>query len=554
MTVSWNSAGKAQAAAILPPIAALPAERSLRLSGLAYLLVALGVIAAVIAGEVRAASEDIRLRLHLHEAAYRAPLATALASSRLANVKTIVADMAAAPFIAGIAIQDHDTGVVLTGRGIIVDEDGRATQVDGSPATALAAWGLFSHSFLLETHRDGTPPARVRATLYSDGTAVLDRLGARAATIVTALTIETAALWLLFLFLTRRMVSQPLARLTAQVDDPDLDDRTDKVFGRGKVSALEDAVIEMRRRIKFEFRSLVENSVDGMAVVQDGRFRFANRALAELLGYGHPETLARLPSVATTVPEAARKRVDRLLARIESRLETWPNGRSRLDFPLSRGNGETVWVEASFQRVVWRGRPGLLVSLTDITRHKRQRDQLLRLAIYDSLTGAVNRRRFMDCAAREIDRARRYQHPLAVLALDIDHFKVINDTHGHSVGDIVLKRMTEKVAATLRECDVLGRIGGEEFAVLLPDTTLEGATILAERVRRTVEGMDILVGPLHVPVSVSVGVADGLGLHHETFADGLKRADDALYRAKELGRNRIEIAAPPPPEYAGGDI
>lgn len=90
--------------------------------------------------------------------------------------------------------------------------------------------------------------------------------------------------------------------------------------------------------------------------------------------------------------------------------------------------------------------------------------------------------------------------------------------------------------------------------MLLPDTDLEGATILAERLRRTAAEMAVIVGPLHVPVTVSIGVADGLGTRHKAFSDGLRRADAALYRAKELGRDRIQIAAPPPPEYAGEAI
>ncbi|HLO74852.1 MAG TPA: sensor domain-containing diguanylate cyclase [Magnetospirillum sp.] len=562
MTVSWNSASEVQAAPISLPSPPALTDRTLSWVGLGYVALALLVLAAVVVGEYRSATDDILARLRLHEAASRAPLAEALASRRLTNVKAIVADVAASPYISGVAIQDADTGMVLTGRGVIVDESGRVSRVgvaaDSDGGVGLwTLWTLTAHSFLIDTRPDGGASSRVRATFYSDGGAALDRLASRGTMIIGALVIQSAALWLLFLHVTRRTVSRPLARLSAQMHGLAFDAGVETAFvthGIGKVGALEEAVREMRRHIKFEFRGLVENSLEGVAVIQEGRFRFANRAAAGLLGFDHPEALVLLPAAWEVFAPQDRARAERLFSRLAARLDRHAHAHTRLDLPVPGADGEAAWVQVRFQRVVWRGAPGLLLSLADITRHKRARDQLVRLATYDSLTGVVNRRHLVECANREMDRARRYGYPLAVLVLDIDHFKVINDTHGHGVGDIVLKRLAQKIVSILRDSDVLGRIGGEEFAILLPNTTLDGALILAERVRATVAAMDVIVGALHVPVTVSIGVADDLGGHEETFTDGFGRADVALYRAKHNGRNRVEIGAPPNPPYAGDAI
>lgn len=311
-----------------------------------------------------------------------------------------------------------------------------------------------------------------------------------------------------------------------------------------------DAVREMERRVKFEFRRLVENSIEGVAVVQDGHIRFANRSAAAMLGYDHPELLVLLRSAFHIFAPSDRGRAERLCAKLQSRHQ----GHARFALRLPRPDNVTLWVQVQMQQVDWRGQPGLLVSLADITRRKALEDELRRLATYDALTGAANRRHFLDRAGVEIDRSRRYRYPLALLALDLDRFKSINDTHGHGVGDAVLKQVSRRILSMLRDSDVFGRIGGEEFSLLLPNTDLEGAAVLAERLRSAIESMDVVAGPQHVPLSVSIGVADGLGGFDENVSEGLARADMALYRAKRLGRNRIEIADPARPPYAGEGI
>ncbi|RSM61648.1 hypothetical protein DMB66_24340 [Actinoplanes sp. ATCC 53533] len=167
--------------------------------------------------------------------------------------------------------------------------------------------------------------------------------------------------------------------------------------------------------------------------------------------------------------------------------------------------------------------------------------QVERLATTDGLTGLFNRRHFFELALRELALSRRRSGPLTVVMLDIDHFKQINDRHGHPVGDQVIATVAQRLAATVRGTDVLGRYGGEEFAVLLPDTGDDGSSILAERLRAVIGDRPIETdtGPLTVTVSVGVASRDT----DMSVAELLGRADRALYQAKEGGRNRVVVSA-----------
>ncbi len=152
----------------------------------------------------------------------------------------------------------------------------------------------------------------------------------------------------------------------------------------------------------------------------------------------------------------------------------------------------------------------------------------------DALTGLSNRRAILTQLGGMVSAARRHGHPLSIAILDLDHFKRINDTHGHKTGDQVLVAAAHALATHLRAEDQLGRLGGEEFLVLLPDTDAEAATHMAERARAEVAG-----APTPVPVTVSIGLATWAG---ETAEDFLQRADEALYAAKDAGRDRVMAA------------
>ena len=173
---------------------------------------------------------------------------------------------------------------------------------------------------------------------------------------------------------------------------------------------------------------------------------------------------------------------------------------------------------------------------------ERIRDELEIIATTDGLTGVLNRRRLLEVAVAELERARRYGRPLAIIAVDLDHFKDVNDHFGHAAGDAVLTTLAVTLQAQTRRQDAVGRTGGEEFAVILPETSVETATEIAERMRAQV-GAAKLVAANGVPLTVtaSFGVAE-VRPFDRSAEDALRRADEALYRAKRLGRDRVEIA------------
>jgi len=164
--------------------------------------------------------------------------------------------------------------------------------------------------------------------------------------------------------------------------------------------------------------------------------------------------------------------------------------------------------------------------------------ELERLAATDSLTGAVNRREFLARTDAELARAHRTGAPLCVLALDLDHFKHVNDRHGHQAGDEVLKAFVENVKMVLRPSDIIGRTGGEEFMILLPDTALDAAQATAERLRQVVERMATPFKEQRIGVTTSVGVAQ-FGRDGDDQSTCFNTADQRLYRAKQQGRNRV---------------
>ncbi|RZS57092.1 sensor domain-containing diguanylate cyclase [Sphaerotilus mobilis] len=180
----------------------------------------------------------------------------------------------------------------------------------------------------------------------------------------------------------------------------------------------------------------------------------------------------------------------------------------------------------------------------DLSERKRLEAQLEQLARTDPLTGLGNRRDFEERALHELQRARRLDRPLAVLMLDVDRFKQVNDLHGHAVGDQVLQGVAQACRAQLRDIDLLARLGGEEFAVLLPETWQTEAVDVAERLRASIATQAVtLPSGLMVPCTVSIGVASR-ETADDVVATILSRADQALYAAKRAGRNRVMVFEP----------
>ncbi len=183
---------------------------------------------------------------------------------------------------------------------------------------------------------------------------------------------------------------------------------------------------------------------------------------------------------------------------------------------------------------------GFSVVLRDVTERKSTGDEIRRLLITDQLTGVSNRARFFELAEAEFARWKRFRQPLSALMVDIDHFKRVNDTYGHAAGDEVLKQVAISLQTGLRSIDVIGRLGGEEFAILLPSIDLQGAEMVADRLRRAVAGLSPVADGTAIPVTVSLGVAE-IASDAREFDSLLKAADAALYGAKQGGRNKVVV-------------
>ncbi len=179
-------------------------------------------------------------------------------------------------------------------------------------------------------------------------------------------------------------------------------------------------------------------------------------------------------------------------------------------------------------------------TLAYLERMRDANDRLRELSQHDVLTGVLNARAYYEQGDRLILAARRIGQPCAVLFIDLDHFKWINDSHGHATGDVVLRAVAERMMATVRRSDLIGRIGGEEFSVLLPHTDIAQALVLAEKLRAAVEALMPAVSGRPLRVTASIGVAAS----HDSDASMLdvqQRADRAMYQAKALGRNRVTV-------------
>ncbi|MGW8252138.1 MAG: GGDEF domain-containing protein, partial [Anaerolineales bacterium] len=197
---------------------------------------------------------------------------------------------------------------------------------------------------------------------------------------------------------------------------------------------------------------------------------------------------------------------------------------------------ERAWTEEEIQLCQTLANQAALV-----IENARLYNQMQRLAVTDTLTGVYNRRGLFEHGEREINRSLRSSRPLAAIMLDIDHFKQVNDAHSHAVGDQVLQTLARLCQENLREVDIFGRYGGEEFAILLPDTDIDSAIQAAERLRRCVSEAQITTQHGPISITVSLGVASNEG-EINNLAVLLDRADSAMYEAKHSGRNQVYLA------------
>jgi diguanylate cyclase (GGDEF)-like protein/PAS domain S-box-containing protein len=266
---------------------------------------------------------------------------------------------------------------------------------------------------------------------------------------------------------------------------------------------------------------------------------FVNPAFSRITGYAFEEIVGRTPRILQG-PGTCRETLDRIGAAVRRRQPV------RAELLNYAKDGREYWVELNI--VPLRDKSGRVTHFAsierDITEHKRMQQQLQELACLDALTGLPNRRAFLERLHSEVRRVQRYGHQLAFLSLDIDHFKKINDTYGHAAGDAALRHLAMVCTGVLRENDVCGRLGGEEFGILVPQTNLYGAELVARRVRARIEAAGCPLGRHTLAMTASIGVAALMRSGESGAEQMLQDADDAMYRAKNAGRNRVEVAPP----------
>ena len=260
-------------------------------------------------------------------------------------------------------------------------------------------------------------------------------------------------------------------------------------------------------------------------------------AAAEILG----QTANRLPATTEDYLKLVhRDDVDRLRAAyVQARAQSKAY---ELQYRLIRADGSIAWLNEIGQIAPLQNNEAasLTGTVQDITERKHLESRLEQLATVDELTGAQNRRSFATQSQIELRRAQRFKHALSFLFMDIDYFKRVNDDHGHKFGDLVLATFSTVCRSKLRPSDVFARYGGEEFILMLPETDIAQAKVVAERLRLALRQTDFGDQPVMHGVGVSVGIT-GLRGPQDTVAAMLERVDRALYRAKSGGRDRVEI-------------
>jgi diguanylate cyclase (GGDEF)-like protein len=305
-----------------------------------------------------------------------------------------------------------------------------------------------------------------------------------------------------------------------------------------ELAQTQSALAEARQDLETLYAAL-DNVDSGLLLLDmDLRAVYSNPALHAVFGsHSQSEIRERKPPYSELLEAAARAASINIEDYVERRL-AWVRSGDPKPMDLAMANGTVLRCHLAV--LPGGGRMLIYSDVTDIVRHA---EELERLATTDGMTGIYNRRHFMTLADHEWSRARRYARPLSFLMIDIDYFKSINDNFGHQVGDQMIMHLANLARDCKRDCDVLARIGGEEFALLLPETDLDQAGVVAERLRLAVVANPLSAACGPVPGTVSIGVATA-SEDMKDISELMKASDQALYDAKRAGRNRVICCTP----------
>ena len=288
-----------------------------------------------------------------------------------------------------------------------------------------------------------------------------------------------------------------------------------------------------RREAEALFKTLFAKTPIGIFITQDEKIRMVNPEFRKLTLFSEEELLG-MDALSLIVPEDRSYFVGRTEMMIKTEKVRPLEGR------IIRKDQTIRWCIGSFNAIRYQGGPAILGSLVDITDRKQAEETILELAYYDTLTGLPNRALFNDRFTLAVTTALRGQKMLALMMIDLDRFKDINDTLGHSAGDELLKGVSRRLTGLLRKGDTIARMGGDEFILLLPEMArCEDAEIVAAKILKAIQVPFVIDGNnLSVTASIGIAIYPGDGREMDVL---MKNADHAMYRAKENGRNRYEF-------------
>ncbi|NPU84972.1 MAG: diguanylate cyclase [Syntrophaceae bacterium] len=295
---------------------------------------------------------------------------------------------------------------------------------------------------------------------------------------------------------------------------------------------------EALRRSEEQFRSLAEESVVGVLVMQDNRIRYANHHLIEMFGYPPDEVINRMSPSDIIVPED----LPTLEGNIRRRL-AGDRSITHTPYRAMRKDGTVLSVEVHSAMISYQGRPAIMGTVIDVTDHIQAQEAVRHLAYHDPLTGLPNRALLQDRVETALAVAVRAKRQAALLVLDLDRFKEVNDTFGHALGDQLLTEVAGRLRQAVRESDTVARLGGDEFVVFLPEIGGDKAALrVAEKILESFTKDFVLEGhSIHSSTSIGIAYYPEDGKDCKTL---LRKADEAMYRAKEEGGNRcIQIRA-----------